>query len=187
MQNPRLAARYAKSLVDLAIEQNSLDATLKDMQLLSGICHQNRDFVAMLESPVIPADKKTAVINAVLGTNIGKLTDAFAKLLVNKGREANLPEIAEAFVAQYKEMKKIRTVKLTTAATLNDNVKQAIKAKVEGQLAGNTIEMNTSVDAELIGGFVLEMDDKLFDASIRSDLDKLKSQFHDESYVVRMR
>lgn len=183
MQNPRLASRYAKSLLDLAIEQNSLDATLKDVQLLDSICHQSRDFANMLRSPIIKADKKHAIINAVVNGGIGKITQAFINLLVNKGREIYLPEIAHAFIAQYKEMHNIKTVKLTTAVTVDDNIKEAIRQKVASGLPDSKVELHTHVDPELIGGFVLEMEDKLFDASVRRDLHDIRAQLLDNSYV----
>src|SRR4051812_44160452 len=119
MQNPRLATRYAKSLLDLAVERNSLENTLKDMQLLSHICEQSQDFAIMLRSPVIPGAKKMAVVKQLLeGRNVSDLTQAFVNLLVTKGRESNLQEIASAFQVQYNELKNIRTVKLTTATAV---------------------------------------------------------------------
>ena len=108
MQNPRLATRYAKSLLDLAVERNSLEDTLKDMQLLTSICEQSHDFVVMLRSPVIPGDKKLNVVRLLLeGRNVSELTQVFVNLLVAKGRESNLPEIAGAFQTQYNELKNI--------------------------------------------------------------------------------
>src|SRR5690606_6535268 len=136
MQNPRLAARYAKSLLDLAIERNSLDATLEDIRLLDGICRQSPDFRNMLRSPVIKAGKKLQIIDAVLGAGIGVLTKGFITLLVNKSREANLPEIASAFISQYKELKKIKTVRLTTASEIGEPVREAIRARVAAGLPG---------------------------------------------------
>ncbi len=188
MQNPRLASRYAKSLLDLAIEQNQLEVTLKDMQLLSSVCHQSRDFVNMLRSPVIKGDKKIAIINAVIGGQLeAQLSKAFINLLVNKGREANLPEIATAFIAQYQTLKNIRTVKLTTATPISDAVKEAIRSKVVTLLsADSTIELKEEVNPDLIGGFVLQMDDKLFDASIRRDLNDVKTQFLKNIYVSQI-
>jgi len=186
MQNPRLASRYAKSLLDLAVEQNSLEATLKDVQLLDGICQQNRDFANMLRSPIIKADKKLSIINAIFHDRISKVTQAFVNLLINKSREANLPEIARAFIAQYKEMKNIRTVKLTTAVTIDDSIKEAIRKKVSSGMPNSSIELNTEVNPELIGGFVLEMEDKLFDVSVRRDLNDIKAQFMDDSYVTKL-
>jgi F-type H+-transporting ATPase subunit delta len=186
MQNPRLAARYAKSLLDLAIEQNQLEATLTDVQLLSDVCKQSREFCVMLRSPVINADKKQVIVDAVIGHRLSPLTKAFVTLLVTKGRESSLPEIADAFMQQYKTMKNIRTVKLTTAVPVNDLVKQAIKTKVMGSLSSSTVELEEAVDPDLIGGFVLEMDDKLFDASVRRDLNDVRKQFLKNIYVSQI-
>jgi F-type H+-transporting ATPase subunit delta len=186
MQNPRLAARYAKSLLDIAGEQNNLEATLQDMQLLEEVCRQSREFAAMLRSPIIKADKKQAIIDAVLAGKLGELSKAFVSLLLNKGREANLPEIATAFVNQYKQLKNIRTVKLITATPVSDAVRDAIKAKVARSLQNENIDMKTAVNPELIGGFVLEMEDKMFDASIRRDLNDIRSQFMDNIYVSKI-
>jgi F-type H+-transporting ATPase subunit delta len=186
MQNPRLATRYAKSLLDLAIEQNSLDATLKDVQLLSDVCKQSNEFCVMLRSPVINADKKQVIVDAVIGHRLSPLTKAFFTLLINKGREATLPEIASAFIQQYRTMKSIRTVKLTTAVPATEAVKEAIRAKILGSLSGSTIEMEEAVNPDLIGGFVLEMDDKLFDASIRRDLNDVRKQFLKNIYVSQI-
>jgi len=187
MQNPRLASRYAKSLLDLAVEQHSLDDTLKDVQLLDSICRGSRDFENMLRSPVIKADKKQQIISAVLGAGIGALTQAFVTLLVNKGREAYLPEIAAAFISQYKELKRIRTVRLTTAVPVSDSVREAIRARVAAGMPDNTVELTAGVNPDLIGGFVLEMEDRLFDASIRKELNDIKSQFLKNTYVSELR
>jgi F-type H+-transporting ATPase subunit delta len=186
MQNPRLASRYAKSLLDLAVETNKLDATLSDMKLLEAICKQNRDFTAMLRSPIIKADKKQAILNAVLEGRLSDITNAFITLLVNKGREANLPEMTSAFMSQYNILKNIRTVKLTTAVPVSDVVRDAIKAKVAKSINNDAIEMKTAVNPDLIGGFVLEMEDKMFDASIRRDLHDIRAQFLDNIYVSKI-
>jgi len=186
MQNPRLASRYAKSIFDLAAERNSLEDTLKDMQLLISICSHSSDFVNMLRSPVIKADKKIQIVEAILKGQIHTLTQAFVNLLINKGREMNLPEIANAFVTQYKELKKIKTVKLTTAAPVNENVKVSILAKIAANLQGSTVELATAVNPDLIGGFVLEMEDKLFDSSVRRELSNIKAKLIDYTYVSQL-
>jgi F-type H+-transporting ATPase subunit delta len=187
MQNPRLASRYAKSLLDLAVEQNSLEAALKDMQVLNAIFRQNRDFEVMLRSPVINADKKLSVINAVLKSQgISNITNAFMALLANKGREANLPEIASSFISQYNELKNIRAVRLTTATPMAEGVKSSIQSKIAGYMPKDTIELHTAVDADLIGGFVLEVEDKLYDASVKKSLNDIRSKIVDHSYESKL-
>lgn len=187
MQNPRLATRYAKSLLDLAVEQNNLEATLKDMQVLNSICHQSHDFALMLKSPIINGDKKLSVVNVVLkDSNIGPLTKAFINLLVTKGRELNLPEIAEAFVIQYNALKNIRTVTLTTAVPMSGNVKSKLTSKIAGYMPNDTVDLKTIVDESLIGGFVLEVEDRLYDASVKKSLNDVRTKLIDYSYVTKM-
>jgi F-type H+-transporting ATPase subunit delta len=187
MQNPRLATRYAKSLLDLAVEKNSLEDTLKDMQLLTSICAQSHDFVLMLRSPVIPSDKKKKIVELLLdGRNVSKLTHAFVDLLVAKGREANLPEVAQAYQTQYSELKNIKLVNVTTAAAMSDATLSSIKEKIAGFLPGDTVELKTSVNEALIGGFVIEMDNKLYDASVRKKLSDFKSSVIDKSYESKI-
>ncbi|MGZ5222477.1 MAG: ATP synthase F1 subunit delta, partial [Chitinophagaceae bacterium] len=103
MVNPRLATRYAKSLIDLSVERGQLEQVFADMQLLQQICKGNRDFIKLLRSPVVKADTKTKIVKAVTAGKITELTDSFITLLIRKSRESNLPEIAQAFVTQYKE------------------------------------------------------------------------------------
>jgi F-type H+-transporting ATPase subunit delta len=187
MQNPRLASRYAKSLIDLANEQNSLEAVLKDMRLVHGICMASSEFTIMLRSPIIKGDKKMDVINAVIANRgMNALTVAFIGLLVNKGREMNLPDIAEAFINAYNEMKRIRTVKLTTAKALPEAVKQNITSKVAAYMPDDTLNVESVVDESLIGGFVLEVGDKLFDASVKRSLAEMRARITDTSYVSKM-
>ena len=187
MQNPRLATRYAKSLLDLAVERNSVEDTLKDMQLLNSICEQSHDFVVMLRSPVIPGDKKLNVVRLLLeGRNVSQLTQVFVNLLVAKGRESNLPEIATAFQEQYNTLKNIRTVKLTTAAAMTDGTMNSIKAKIAGFMPADSIELKTMVDDSLIGGFVIEVEDKLYDASIKKSLNDFKNKVIDKSYESKI-
>ncbi len=186
MQNPRLATRYAKSLLDLTIERDSLESTLADMQLLDRICVQNHDFVNMLRSPVITSEKKLSILNLILTGNVNELTLAFLQLLINKGRELNLPEIATAFLAQYNAHKNITTVKLTTAASIDTALKNSIIAKVSASMPQGTIDLKTEVDTELIGGFVVEVGDKLYDASVRKSLADIRSKIVDMSYVSKM-
>jgi F-type H+-transporting ATPase subunit delta len=187
MPNPRLATRYAKSLIDLAIEKDQLEEVFADMQWLQAVCKSSREFVNVLRSPVITADKKEKIIDAVTSGNIGKMTKAFSHLMIRKGRESNLPEVAAAFITQYKIKKDIYTIKLATAATLSDDLKNAIVNQIRATSNMQNIELETSVDEKLIGGFVLQAGDKLIDASIAYDLKNLAKQFDNNDFIYKIR
>lgn len=187
MLNPRLAGRYAKSLIDLAVERNQLDQVYNDMQYLQAVCKASREFVALLKSPVIPIDKKNKALTAVTTGKVGELTAAFNKLLISKNREFYLPEIVDAFIDQYNAIKGIHRVKLTTATPVSNELKESIVSKIKNETSLKTIELETAVREELIGGFVLEYNNNLVDASIQRDLRDVKAQFEKNIYVQQIR
>jgi F-type H+-transporting ATPase subunit delta len=187
MPNPRLATRYAKSLIDLSIEKGQLENVFADMQWLQAVCKSNRDFVNMLRSPVIKADKKEKIIDAVTAGNINEITKAFTHLMIRKGRESNLPEVAAAFITQYKIKKSIYTVKLTTVTALSEDLKNAIVNQIRATSDMQNIELETAVDEKLIGGFVLQTGDKLIDASIAYDLKEIARQFENNDFIYKIR
>lgn len=187
MPNPRLANRYAKSLIDLSTERGELEAVYADMKYLQAVCKVSKDFVALLRSPIINNDQKNTIVTAVTKGKVGGLTAAFNTLLVKKGRESDLPEIAFAFIDQYNELKGIHRVKLTTAVAVSEEVKKSIESKVqEGQQFGS-VELEAVVDEKLIGGFVLEFNNKLVDASILRDLKDIKKQFSENLFIQQLR
>ncbi|HEU4607374.1 MAG TPA: ATP synthase F1 subunit delta [Chitinophagaceae bacterium] len=187
MPNPRLASRYAKSLLDLAVEKGELEQVNNDMLYLQQVTKSSREFLNLLRSPVVSADKKQSIINAVAAGKIGELTAAFTKLLINKGREGELPEIITAFIKQYKDKKGIHTVKLTTAAPVSDEVKNSIVEQVKNTSEMKNIELETTVDPAIIGGFVLQAGDKLVDASIAYDLKEISRQFENNDFIYKVR
>ena len=187
MQNPRLAGRYAKSLLDLATELNQLDAVCADMKLLQEINKTNPDFTALLRSPIVKPATKEKILDAVVAGKINNTTATFIKLLVTKSRENYLPEIANAFIDQYNAIKGIYKVKLTTATPVDNDIKEYIVNKVKSSTAMQNIELETVVNDELIGGFTLEMQDTLVDASILRDLKDIKKQFLENVYIQKIR
>lgn len=183
MSVTRIATRYAKSLIDLALEQGKLPQVSADVNTLAAAA-KNRDLLLMLKSPIISADKKNAVLSAIFGKHMDSLTMAYMTLLVNKGREGYLAEIANEFIAQYKALQKITTVKVISAAPLSDAVINDLKARLLASgITNPNLDIETSVDPELIGGFVLEFDNKRYDASVASKLADLNAEFTKNLYI----
>ena len=187
MSNPRLAGRYAKSLLDLSIEQKQLETVYADIKFLQSLCRVNPDFVTMLKSPVIGSDKKEKIIEAVTSSKVSVLTASFLKLLINKTREYSLPEIVKAFIGQYNKMNDIHQIKITTAVPMSESLQNKIVDKIKSGTPYKNIELETEVKDELIGGFTLEMGDTLIDASILRDLNDVKKQFRDNQYIHNIR
>jgi len=187
MPNPRLASRYAKSLIDLSIEKGQLENIFADMQWLEALCKASHEFVIVLRSPVIKADKKIKIVEAVTKDKISEMTMAFIRLMIKKSRESVLPEVITAFIRQYKINKNIYTIKLTTASEMSDEMKNAILKQIRTTSQMQNIELETIINTDLIGGFVLQAGDTLVDASIAYDLKVIARQFENNDFIYKIR
>jgi len=186
MSIARVAGRYAKSIIDLATETGRITDVVADMRDFSEAA-KNRDLAMLLKSPIINADKKLSVIDALFAHRYCDLTMGFFRICINKGREPQLPEIATEFLEQYKQMQSITTVKVTSAQPLSQASLEAIRQKL--QLSGDTndtVEVETAIDPNLIGGFVVEFGDKLYDASVSHKLELLKKEFQENPYKSKL-
>lgn len=186
MSVQRIATRYAKSLIDFASDNGQLDAVANDVKLLQSAT-KHREFYMMLKSPIIHVGKKGAVIDQLFAGKMSDLMLKYLHLIITKSREEFLPEIAAEFLTQYKSLKKISSVKITTAQPLSPAALEGIRGKLTSSgVCHPTVDISTKIDAELIGGFVLEFDNKLYDASVAGKLAELKSEFSKNLYVREM-
>jgi F-type H+-transporting ATPase subunit delta len=177
MSENKAASRYAKSLIDLAKERNALEEIKNDMFFLEQVIDQNPELEAILRNPIVPLDKKSGILENILGAKVNEATKAFAKLIVNKGRSAILFDISKSFIAQYNALKGIVTAYVTTATELTAESRAEIVAIVKKEIGANEVVIREKVNDKLIGGFILKVGDRQFDASIASSLNKLKKEF----------
>jgi len=186
MSVARIASRYAKSLIDLAQEQNKLDRILEDVQSFQKVTSE-RDFYLLLKSPIVNEGKKRQIFEALFKGKYDDLTLAFLDILLRKKREGYLPEISKEFLTQYKIIKHISTVKITTAAPLSEKAVESIRQKLlASDATDDNVEIETAVDENLIGGFVLEFDDKMYDSSVSHKLKQLSKEFEDNLYISQI-
>ncbi|MEE9438530.1 MAG: ATP synthase F1 subunit delta [Saprospiraceae bacterium] len=179
----RIASRYAKSLLDLAKEQNIMDDVVSDIEGFAKIV-KNRDFYLLVKSPIVNTDKKVSIFKEFFEGKVNKLTMAWFNIILRKKREVFLPEIATEFISQYRALKGISTVKLTTATAISDTALEKIKAKLlNSDITAQSIEIETTIDESLIGGFVIEIGDKLIDASVAHKLNKLSKELTNKEYA----
>ncbi len=183
MKETRVASRYAKSLLGLAIEQNLLDEAYNDMKLVSETCNSSRDLALLLKSPIVKTDKKLGIIDAVFKGKLGKLSQSFINIITNKRREYLLENIADEFVAQYKTHKQIVTAKVTSAVKLDDAIKTKVLALVK-RAENKEVELVETIDEDIIGGVIVRVGDKQIDASILRAINDLKQEFNKNPYIA---
>lgn len=178
----KVAARYAKSLLDLSIEKGSVEKVYADMKLVLGTCRESHDLRVLLNSPIIKSDKKLAVFKEIFSSKIEKLTLDFLTIIIHKRREMYIVETSEAFVDQYKKYKNILTAIVTTAFGLDDELRKKVLEVVK-KSANSEIELIEKVDKNLIGGFIIRVGDKQDDTSIARKLKSLYRTFNENPYI----
>jgi F-type H+-transporting ATPase subunit delta len=176
MSVTRIAGRYAKALLDLAQEQGKVAEVVGDMQSFQEAT-KHREFYLLLKSPIVNATKKESIFKALFEDKYNRVTLAFLNIILDKGRESMLPEVATEFMNQYKATQGISSVKITTATPMSDDAVEAIRAKlIASKLATPNLDMQTVVNPNLIGGFIIEFDDKLYNASVAHQLENIKTE-----------
>lgn len=183
MSATKLASRYAKSILDLAIEQNKVEQVLNDMRILNNAVDSNRDFYLMLKSPIVNGDKKMEVVLKAFHASISEITENFIGILMRKNRESYLPEIIDEFINQYNAFMEITPVKITTAQQISPEMQSTIIDKLKSTAGLKQVELSTEIDETLIGGYILQWEDKLIDNSISRGLAMMKDEFDNNDYV----
>lgn len=170
-----VANRYAKSLITLADEQGKLDAVKADMELFGSICASNQDFVLMLKSPIVSKDKKKEILSAIFSGKISDISVSFFELITKKNRADDLIGIAKELVNQYNIKKGIKRAVVKTAVALSAAQKKSFE-EVVAKATSSSVELEEEVNEELIGGYILRVEDKQIDATVKSQLSKVKKQ-----------
>lgn len=182
MAGTKAATRYAKSLIDLAVEQNMLDRVFADMKLIDDSCKQNRDLLLMLKSPIIKTDKKQQILQSIFSKSVSDITMRFINIIADKKRESFLPEITDSFVRQYKSIKKIKTAEIITAAPLDEKLRNEVLQIVKNYVRSE-VELSEKVNPGLIGGYVLTVEGEQDDTSIKTKINKLRRAFKENLYL----
>jgi F-type H+-transporting ATPase subunit delta len=185
MRPIRLASRYAKALFELAGEQNIQEQVFNDMRMLAQVSRESKDFKKMLQSPLIKFDKKNAIFRALFEQHFHKATLIYADIVIRKRREIILDEIADQYIVLYREWKGIKTVHLATAvmpdAKMLEQIRQLLKKQFNAE-----IELETEIRPELIGGFLLSVEDRQLDASILKKINRLTREFNVNIYERKL-
>ncbi len=187
MSVQRIASRYAKSLIQLAEEQGKLDRVREDLLGFSRALAAAKDLGMLMKSPIVKGDKKMAVVKQLFEGQFDPLTMQFFEVLTRKNRERLLPALSREFERQYRHIKGISTVVVHSAVPLPEQVIKHLEEKLKG--AGKVeqhIELETRVDPKLLGGFVLEFEDNVYDASVQRRLEELRKAFEDNLYVSKI-
>lgn len=174
MNDSKISVRYSKALFLSALENKNLDEVNKDMILISETCKmaETKEF---LTSPIIVPSKKKEIFHKIFGGHVEDITLSLIDLVVSNGRESYLPAIARVFIHETLRHKGITKSVLTTAIAVDEKVKKEITAMIS-EVFNTKAELEEIIDPDIIGGFILRVDDNYIDASVRNKLNKIRKE-----------
>jgi len=181
MNDSKISVRYSKALFETALEKNILDKVNQDMILISEIC-KNPETKEFLHNPVIVPSKKSEILHKVFGDFVEKITLSLIDLAVKNGRESYIPAIARVFIHETLKYKGITESVLTTAVKVDTNIKKQITDMIS-EVFKTKVELEEVIDPEILGGFILRVDDNYIDASIKNKLRKIKKELKGSALV----
>jgi F-type H+-transporting ATPase subunit delta len=183
MNDSKISVRYSRALFQTALEKKILDKVNQDMIFIADICKlpETKEFI---QSPIIVPSKKEAIFHKILGDKVEEITLSLIDLIVKNGRESFIPAIARVFIHETKKYKGITESVLTTAVKVDEKVRKQITDLIS-EVFTTKVELKENIDTEIVGGFILQIDDNYIDASIKNKLRKIRKELKGSAITSR--
>lgn len=176
----KVSLRYANSLMDISVENKSVERVSKDMELVLSAIYSSNDLRRLLEDPVIRSEKKQSILEEIFEKKVSEESLNFMKFIVDKHREEFLGNIIEKFLELRDAQLGIINVDVKTAFEFSEDQKLKLKNKLE-KIFDKQVRLKFSIDKEIIGGFVAKINDTIYNASTKHQLEQLKKEFFKSS------
>lgn len=170
-----ISMRYAKALLKSSMQVNIEEAVYADMQTLSQSYLQVPELRHTIDNPMLPKDEKEKLLMVACGKTPTELTKRFVRLVLDEDRGVALQLMVNSYITLYRKQKSITSGKLITATAVSPETEQKMRQMVEQKTKG-TVEFQTEVNPDIIGGFILEYDTYRMDASVQSKLRSILTQ-----------
>ena len=167
-----ISVRYARALLKSATDAGIEEAVYTEMQTLAKSYVEVPQLRFTIDNPMLSKDKKEALLTTAVGNKPSALTKTFIQLVLKEDRESVMQFIANSYVTLYRQQKNVIRGRLITAAAVSAETEQKMRQMVESKTNG-TVEFETEVNPDIIGGFILEYDSYRMDASVKTKLNSI--------------
>ncbi len=174
MDNGLIPYRYAKALYKFALEQNRTKEVYDIAKQVAAVFDSHPDMQKVLSNPFVKESDKSGVLIAAAGKSSDDAYERFVKLIVEHHREAYARLMMLAYCDIYRKANHILQAKITTSAPLEEKLRSRLRKLVEDSFKNSSIEFSESIDKDLIGGFVIDVDSVRMDASVSNELEQLR-------------
>ncbi|HSD65031.1 MAG TPA: ATP synthase F1 subunit delta [Ignavibacteriaceae bacterium] len=173
MADYKVSLRYATSLIDLALEKNILDSVSNDIEFVGDTLEKCPELKRALENPVIKPETKSSILDEIFKSRINPETMHFIRFLVKKGRENLLGEIVSKFLGLRDKNMNIVNVDVQSAYEMTEDQKEKLKTRIE-KVLNKKARFRIKINPEVVGGFIAKVNDTVYDASVKHQLETLK-------------
>jgi F-type H+-transporting ATPase subunit delta len=175
MNQSKIPVRYAKALFLLGKEKGILDSLSKEVGLLADFFVKTPFLMPWLRSPIMKMDEKKILLRRQFEGKVSPVIFKFTDLVINQKRERFFPDIFRNFLDFHKADAGIKTIILTTAMHVDKEIKQKISQRYTREDSLEH-ELQTRVKPSIIGGFMIQVDDVLYDATIATEIKRLNKE-----------
>lgn len=175
MNEKIISSRYAKAIYSMAEEKKQVEVILNDFKLILETIDNSRELYNLIESPVVAGDKKLAILKEVFGDSLNETTNSFLKLITDKSRTHYIDSIAKEYELIYNSKNNIVPVVIETAVQLDEDGKTKL-VEMLTSWTKSTIQAEYKVNPVLKGGLKVNIKGWVFDATIKNQLEKLRSR-----------
>ncbi len=173
MNESKISVRYAKALFLLGKEKNVLGTIVSDMKLVGELCSTVKDFWLMVESPIIKTSQKRKTVKTVLADKVDAISLNFLDMVFENRREIFIKDMVRNFLDLCRKDEGVVSAKLTTAGEIDKEGKTNLSEMLK-KAFDSKIELEEVLDKDIIGGFILRVDDQELDASVSAQLSQIK-------------
>ncbi|MCL6098891.1 MAG: ATP synthase F1 subunit delta [Bacteroidetes bacterium] len=178
----RVSYRYANSLVQLAEEKNIFEKVSGDGDLIYNTLNDSKELRTVLKSPVIKPAIKKELLEAIFAKKITGETLSFMNFVIEKDREDILFEIFKEFNSLVDKKNGVVKTSVISAVDLNNDMKQNLLNSLEKKTSSKVVA-NYKIDQKIIGGFIAQVEDTVYDASIKHQLELLRKALLEDSAI----
>lgn len=183
MNNGKIATRYAKALLEYALEKKQEDQLYKEMKSLAANFVSQPVLHEVIKNPTISLEDKTKVIITAAGIEVSDVCQDFIRLILANRRETACYLIALTYQQLYRSHKHIVVGNLIAAHEVSEDSKEKLRSIIK-ESSGNDVDFMTSTDDSLIGGFILDINFMRLDASINSQLKLVKKELLEKNKSI---
>lgn len=177
MTNRTAASRYARALIDVALQERAdLDRIHQELTAFADLFQRHAQLEKVLLNPGVPIQRKrAAVVELTTRAKTSTIVSKLLALLAERDRLILLPDLIASYAERLLDYRKVVRAEVTTAAPLAPDKSQAIERRL-AKLTGRTVSLQTRVDPAILGGLVAKVGSTVYDASVTGQLQKMGSK-----------